>query len=447
MDELTPQQIVEELDRHIVGQRAAKRAAAIAIRNRWRRQQLPAPLRDEVGPANMILIGRTGVGKTEIARRLANLVKAPFVKVEATKYTEVGYHGRDVESMVRELLELAVHMVRTEQTEEVRDEAERLAEEHLLDVLMPLRDIQPGDTGGDGEAAERSRRSREKLRVQLQAGELHDRYVELTVEARPGPVGMMATFGMDQLDPEMQSFLERLMPTQPKRRSVPVREARRIILEQEFDKLIDRDKVSEMAIRRTESSGIIFLDELDKLAAPGQTYGPDVSRQGVQRDLLPIIEGTTVATRHGAVKTDHILFIAAGAFHGSKPGDLIPELQGRLPIRVELDDLSQEDFVRILTEPQNALTKQHSALLATEGVLLEFTEDAINEMAAAAFRVNETADNIGARRLMTVMEQVMEEISFDAPQRRGATIRVDAELVSQRVAAISKDADLSRFIL
>jgi ATP-dependent HslUV protease ATP-binding subunit HslU len=447
MQELTPQQIVAELDKHIIGQQAAKRAAAVAIRNRWRRRQLPAELREEIGPSNMILIGRTGVGKTEIARRLANLVDAPFIKVEVTKYTEVGYHGRDVESMVRELVELAVHMVRDEQTEVLRTEAERLAEEQLLDTLMPATEFDRSDNAADSETAERRRRSREKLRTQLRAGELDDRTVELTVDTKSGPIGLMTTFGMDQLDPDVQNFMERLIPSQPKRRSATVREARKIILDQQYEKLIDREKVAELALSRTENGGMIFLDEIDKLATPAQTHGPDISRQGVQRDLLPIIEGCTVQTRYGPVRTDHILFIAAGAFHGSKPSDLMPELQGRLPIRVELDDLTQDDFIRILTQPQNALTKQQVALLATEGVMIEFTDDAVREMAATAYHVNETTENIGARRLMTVMERVMEQISFDAPERRGETIQIDGAYVRDRLADISRDADLSRFIL
>jgi ATP-dependent HslUV protease ATP-binding subunit HslU len=447
MDDLTPQQIVEALDKYIVGQHAAKRAAAVAIRNRWRRRQLPETIRDEVGAANMILIGPTGVGKTEIARRLASLVNAPFLKVEATKYTEVGYHGRDVESMVRDLVEVAIRIVRNEQTEVVREEAQRRAEEQLLDGLMPATSVDLEQQKTDSEAAERRHRSREKLRAQLRAGELEDRTVEITTEVRSGPVGVMTTFGLDQIDPDMQNFLERLMPAQPKHRALAVREAREILFDQQCDKLIDREKLTEMALDRTEDAGIIFLDELDKLCSPQQTHGPDISRQGVQRDLLPIVEGCTVATRHGPVKTDHVLFIAAGAFHGSKPSDLMPELQGRLPIRVELEDLTREDFVRILTEPANALTKQHTALLATEGVLIDFTPDAIAAIADIAFRLNQTMDNIGARRLMTVMERLTEEISFEAPNRRGETIRIDHDYVQKRLANISQDADLSRFIL
>ncbi len=447
MQERTPQQIVEALDKHIVGQSAAKRAAAIAIRNRWRRRQLPEEVREEVGPSNIILIGRTGVGKTEIARRLAALVNAPFIKVEATKYTEVGYHGRDVEGMVRDLVELAVHLVREEQTQVVRAEAERQTEERLLDILIPGSDSEQTGSDGDAEAAERRHRSREKLRVQLEAGELDDRTVELTVEAKMQTSGLMATFGMDQLDPGAQSLLEGLLPTRSKSRTVPVREARKIVFDQQCDKLIDHEKVTEMAIKRTQNGGIIFLDELDKLASPSKAHGPDVSRQGVQRDLLPIIEGCTVMTRHGPVKTDHILFIAAGSFHDSKPSDLMPELQGRLPIRVELDDLTEADFVRILTEPENALTKQQVALLATEGVLVEFASDAVSAMASIAFRLNQTTGNIGARRLMTVMERLMEQISFDAPDRRGETIRIDEKYVHERLAELSRDTDLSRFIL
>lgn len=447
MQERTPRQIVDELDKYIVGQAAAKRAAAVAIRNRWRRQQLPESIRDEVAPSNLILIGPTGVGKTEIARRLAGLVNAPFIKVEATKYTEVGYHGRDVESMIRDLVELAIHMVRDEQGEVVRVEAERLAEEQLIDVLMPPTDFdrQDSDTGSPTE--ERRHRNREKLRTQLRSGDLEDRIVEITVEPKSAPIGIMTTLGMDQLDPDMQNLMERIIPTQPKRRSLPIREARKVIFDQQCDRLIDKEKVTETALRRTENSGIVFVDEIDKLAAPSQTHGPDISRQGVQRDILPIIEGCTVSTRYGPVKTDHILFIAAGAFHSSKPSDLMPELQGRLPIRVELDSLTRDDFIRILTQPENALTRQQTALLATEGVMIDFTEDAIVALADMADRVNRSTDNIGARRLMTVMEKVMEDLSFEAPDRRGHTVRIDAAYVSQRLRDICEDSDLSRFIL
>lgn len=447
MQELTPRQVVEALDRYIIGQQSAKRAAAIAIRNRWRRRQLPEELRDEVGPTNMVLIGPTGVGKTEVARRLAHLVNAPFIKVEATKYTEVGYHGRDVESMIRDLVELAAHMVRDEQTEVVRLEAERLTEERLIDALLPPTDFDSADSDSASDTAQRRQRNREKLRAQLKAGELDDRIVELSVESKVSAGGFVATMGMDQIDPEMQNFLEKIVPPQSQSRSLPIREARQLIFEQECEKLIDREKVREIAVRRTENTGIVFLDEIDKLAAPSQSHGPDISRQGVQRDLLPIIEGCTVNTRYGPVKTDHILFIAAGAFHATKPSDLMPELQGRLPIRVELEDLTKEDFVRILTEPENALTRQQVALMATEGVFIDFTKGAIDALAATAFRVNQSTENIGARRLTTVMEKLIEEISFEAPDRHGETVTIDEAYVAKRLEPLSEDADLSRFIL
>ncbi len=447
MEEKTPKEIVQALDHYIVGQDAAKRAAAVAIRNRWRRRQLPDVMRDEVSPANMILIGPTGVGKTEIARRLATLVNAPFIKVEATKYTEVGYHGRDVESMVRDLVELAIHMVREEQTHVVKEEAERRSEEQLLDALLPISEFDRSTQDVDSDAAQRRHRNREKFRTRLQAGELDDRMVEVSVTSKGAPVGMMATLGVDQMDAGVQSMLESIIPTQTKTRSVPIHEARKIIFEQQCEELIDKDKVTEMALRRCENSGIIFLDELDKLAAPDQSHGPDISRQGVQRDLLPIIEGSTVSTRYGTIRTDFILFIAAGAFHDCKPSDLMPELQGRLPVRVELEDLTRDDFIRILTEPENALTKQHVALLGTEGVKIEFTEDAIVAVADMAAKLNQTTENIGARRLVTVMERLMEEISFAATDRRGETVKIDSAYVAERLAAISEDSDLSRFIL
>ncbi len=445
--ELTPKEIVEKLDRYIVGQGKAKRAAAIALRNRWRRRQLPEDLRDEVGPSNMILIGPTGVGKTEIARRLAGLVNAPFIKVEATKYTEVGYHGRDVESMIRDLVELSIHIVRDEQTEVVRQEAERLTEERLLDILMPANEADTQALTTDSDGAERRRRNREKFRAQLRAGDLDDRTVEVQVETKGAPAGIMATIGVDQADPDVQNFMERLMPPQHKARSVPIREAKQILFQQQSEKLIDRDQLIENAIERTQDSGIVFLDELDKLAVSSQGHGPDISRQGVQRDLLPIIEGCTVNTRYGPVKTDHVLFIAAGAFYACKPSELMPELQGRLPIRVELDDLTRDDFVRILTQPKNALTRQQVALMATEGVLVEFTDDAVEAMADAAHSVNESTENIGARRLTTVMECVMEEMSFDAPSKSGQTLRIDGAYVEKRLERIREDRDLARFIL
>jgi ATP-dependent HslUV protease ATP-binding subunit HslU len=445
MDSLTPKQIVAELDKYIVGQDDAKRAVAVAVRNRWRRLQLPEAMAAEVGPKNIMMIGPTGVGKTEIARRLARLVNAPFVKVEATRYTEVGYHGRDVESMVRDLLDLAMNMVRQEQTEVVREQADRVTEERLLDHLLPGSGRIPEDP--NSEEAQQRHRTREKFRQRLRAGEFDDRDMEITAEEKAMPVGMMATFGVDQMDPEVQNFLEKLLPQQQKNRRLPLREARKALFQQACDQLIDREKVTEMAIRRTENSGIIFIDEIDKVAAGGSQYGPDVSRQGVQRDLLPIVEGSSVSTRHGVVRTDHILFIAAGAFHMSKPADLMPELQGRFPIRVELSDLTGEDFVRILTQPQNAITRQQVALMATEGVKLEFTPDAIQEMARIAFEVNRSTLNIGARRLYTIVEKVLEGLSFEAPERSGESVVVSGNDVRERLAEITKSEDLSRFIL
>ncbi|UCD29568.1 MAG: ATP-dependent protease ATPase subunit HslU [Planctomycetota bacterium] len=448
MKELTPKQIVEELDKYIIGQDDAKRAVAVAVRNRWRRQQLPEAMRPEVGPKNIMMMGPTGVGKTEIARRLAKLVNAPFVKVEATKYTEVGYHGRDVESMIRDLLDLAIHMVREEQTEVVRQQAERVAEERLLDALLPRGEHDPGIEDPTSETAQQRHRTREKFRQRLRDGEFDDRDVEIVSEEKAVPVGMMATIGMDQIDPEVQNFFEKLIPQQSKNRRMPVREARKVLFQQACDQLIDREKVTEMAIARTENTGIIFLDELDKIATPtSSTHGPDVSRQGVQRDLLPIIEGSTVNTRHGVVRTDHILFIAAGAFHTSKPSDLMPELQGRIPIRVELGDLSKDDFVRILTQPQNALTRQHVALMATEGLKVAFTPEAVEAMAEIAYQVNRNTLNIGARRLYTIMEKVLEEISFEAPDRSGEKVTIDADIVHNRLKNIYEDEDVSRFIL
>ena len=446
MKDLTPRQIVEELNKYIIGQDDAKRAVAVAIRNRWRRQQLPEHMRNEVGPKNIIMIGPTGVGKTEIARRLANLVNAPFVKVEASRYTEVGYHGRDVESMVRDLLDLALNMVHIEQTEVVRQEAERRTEERLLDALVPAPSF-TGDDTAESDLAERRRRTREKFRKDLQAGELDDREIELTIEERARPHAVFATVGMDQMDPGLQNMLDQILPSQAKERRLPIYEARKVVFQQECDKLIDREKAIEMAIQRTENSGIIFLDEIDKICSSDTQHGADVSRQGVQRDLLPIVEGTTVLARHGPVKTDHILFIAAGAFHSSKPNDLMPELQGRFPIRVELDDLTKDDFVRILTEPQNALTKQHVAMLATEGLKLTFNSGAVQAMAELAFQVNRTSQNTGARRLYTISEKLLEEISFNAPERSGQTVTIDEKFVRDTLSHITTDEDLSKFIL
>ncbi len=447
MTELTPRQIVAALDKYIIGQSAAKRAVAIAIRNRWRRLQLPDAMREEVGPKNILMMGPTGVGKTEIARRMAHLVNAPFLKVEATKFTEVGYVGRDVDSIIRDLLELAVSMVEKEQTEVVREKALEQVEERILDELLPTTPT-PSTDESETDAEARRQRTREKLRTQLRAGELEDRMIELRIEHKAPPMGMFATtLGPDQLGPEIQDLMERLVPSRQKDRKVTIREARQIIFEQECDKLIDREKVVEMAIRRTENSGIVFIDEMDKLCGGRTGHGPEVSRQGVQRDLLPIIEGSTINTRHGVVKTDHILFVAAGAFHSAKPSDLMPELQGRLPIRVELEDLSKADFVRILTEPENAMTKQQIALLATEGVQIRFTPDAVETMAGLASQVNQKTENIGARRLHTIMEKVMEDLSFKAPEVSGSLVHIDAGYVNKALAEIIKDEDLSKFIL
>ncbi len=445
MAELTPKQIVEALDRHIVGQDDAKRAVAVAIRNRWRRQQLPDHMRQEVGPKNIIMIGPTGVGKTEIARRLAGLVNAPLVKVEASKYTEVGYHGRDVESMVRDLVDMAVHLVRSEQTEVVREEAERLTEEVILDALMPPTDYDRGDTNAESETAQRRYRSREKLRTRLHDGEMEDSLIELSIEEKAQPIGMFATVGADQMGPDIQSLLDQFMPSQSKPRRLPVREARKLIFEQQCDQLIDRQKVNELAVQRTENSGILFIDEIDKICGPQGAFGPEVSRQGVQRDLLPIVEGCTVNTRCGSVRTDHILCIAAGAFHNCKPSDLMPELQGRFPIRVELTDLTAEDFRRILTEPEGALVKQQIALMSTEGVTLAITDDAITAVAEISYKTNQNAQNIGARRLHAATEKLMETLSFDAPDRQGQSVTIDEDYVRERLAGIAEDETLIRF--
>jgi ATP-dependent HslUV protease ATP-binding subunit HslU len=442
--DLTPRQIVRELDRYIVGQEAAKKAVAVAIRNRWRRQQLPAEIRKDVTPKNIIMIGPTGVGKTEIARRLAQLVGAPFLKVEATKYTEVGYHGRDVESMIRDLTEIAIGMVRHEQRRLVETQAKERVTERLVDLLLPGSDSWDEE---NEEENERTRRTREKMKARLEAGDLEDRMVELNIEQRTAPVQIFSNLGMEQMDVDLQSMFEKIMPRQAQQRQVPIREARRILLEQEAEALIDRQVVGEKAIELAENQGIIFIDELDKVCGPPSTHGPDVSRQGVQRDLLPVVEGTTVNTRHGAVRTDHILFIAAGAFHASKPSDLMPELQGRFPIRVELTDLNREDFLRILTEPKHALTRQYAELLLTEGVTLEFTRDGIEAVADIAFEVNRTTQNIGARRLHTILERVVEEICFEAPDVADKHIRIDGAEVRKRLGSILEKEDLARFIL
>jgi ATP-dependent HslUV protease ATP-binding subunit HslU len=449
--DLTPRQIVAQLDQHIVGQGDAKRAVAIAIRNRWRRQQLPEEMRGEVAPKNILMIGPTGVGKTEIARRLAKLTGAPFIKVEATKYTEVGYYGRDVESMVRELVEAAIVLVREGERHKIEAEARQRAEERLLDLLVSPAadesDTEGADVeGGDDESAKRRARTREKLRSKLASGALDDKKVELTIEQKAVPM-MMTGLGMEQVDLDLQGMFEKIMPKNTTRRELTVAEARKVLFEQETETLINQEKVNAAAVSLAENLGIIFIDELDKVVASENTKGADVSRQGVQRDLLPIVEGTTVQTRYGYVKTDHVLFVAAGAFHRAQPSDLMPELQGRFPIRVELASLTKDDFVRILTEPHSALTKQYEALLKTEGVTLEFTPDAVEALADFAFRVNQTTQNIGARRLYTIMERVVEQLSFDAPDQSGTRSVIDAEFVRKRLDEISKDEDLSRFIL
>jgi ATP-dependent HslUV protease ATP-binding subunit HslU len=442
--ELTPREIVAELDKYIVGQDAAKRAVAIAIRNRWRRQQLAPDLRKDITPKNIIMIGPTGVGKTEIARRLAQLVGAPFIKVEATKYTEVGYVGRDVESMIRDLTEMALRMIRAEQQKVVEAKAKERVTERLLDLLLP----QGGwDPEGGPEQEERQKRSREKMRVQLESGEFEERMVELTTEQRAVPVQIFSNIGMEQMDVDFQSMFEKIMPKQAQQRQLPVKEARKILLEQETEALIDRQAMTEKAIELAENQGIVFIDELDKVCGPQSSHGPDVSRQGVQRDLLPIVEGTTTQTRYGPVRSDHILFIAAGAFHVSKPSDLMPELQGRFPIRVELTDLKREDFLRILTEPKHALTKQYAELLATEGVQIDFTPDGIEALADIAYEVNRTTQNIGARRLHTVMEKVVEDVSYHGPDLNEKRVAINAAYVRGRLMEILKKEDLSKFIL
>ena len=443
--DLTPRQIVEELDRHIVGQDAAKRAVAVAIRNRWRRQQLQGDMRQEVAPKNIMMIGPTGVGKTEIARRLAKLTGAPFIKVEATKYTEVGYYGRDVESMIRELVENAIGLVREDERSKVEDEARRRVEERLLDLLAP----QPPAFDAAVESPhspDRYERTREKMRAMLASGEMEERRVELQTEQRAMPM-MLTGVGMEQMDIDIQGMFEKIIPKHTIRREMTVAQARTVLFEQECDALINQEKVNGTAIELAENVGIIFVDELDKIVASEQTHGADVSRQGVQRDLLPIVEGTTVQTRYGYVRTDHILFIAAGAFHRAKPSDLMPELQGRFPIRVELQPLTKEDFVRILKEPKGALTKQYEALLATEGVELVFQDDAVNALADFAFQVNQTTQNIGARRLYTIMERLLEELSFEAPEMKRGRVPINAAYVNDRLAELTKDEDLSKFIL
>ncbi len=451
-EELTPRQIVKELDKYIIGQDKAKKSVAIALRNRWRRQQVDDELREEIMPNNIILIGPTGVGKTEIARRLARLANAPFIKVEASKFTEVGYVGRDVESIVRDIVDLAVSMVRNQKTEEVEKKAEVLAEERLLDLLLPpLPESKNNETkineSGD-ETSLKWKRTREKLREQLKAGKLDERKVELDVPASTSPVmQIISPMGIEEMGMNIQDLLGPMFPKKTKRRKMNIPEARRFLILEESQKLIDMEEVVKEAIERVENAGIVFLDEIDKIAGENSGHGPDVSREGVQRDLLPIVEGSSVITKYGMVKTDHVLFIASGAFHVSKPSDLIPELQGRFPIRVELDSLTTEDFIRILTEPENALIKQYVALLKTEGVKLSFTKSAIREIAQIANEVNESAENIGARRLHTIITTLLENILFDVPDEKIVEVKISDKDVRNALKDIIEDEDLSRYIL
>jgi ATP-dependent HslUV protease ATP-binding subunit HslU len=450
LDDMTPREIVAELDKYIVGQNAAKRAVAVALRNRVRRQKLPPEIAEDILPKNILMIGPTGVGKTEIARRLARLAGCPFVKVEASKYTEVGYVGRDVESMVRDLVEMSIDMVREEKLDEVAERAEQAAEERVLDVLLPPP---PPATPGTSEAEataqrEQNQRTREKLRTQLREGKLDQRMVDLEVRERMMPsFEVISNQGVEEMDVNFKEMLSGMFGQQKKKRKMNVADAFEYLIQEEEGKLLDMDQVTRTAVERAEQMGIIFIDEIDKVAGRESGHGPDVSREGVQRDILPIIEGTTVNTRYGMIRTDHILFVAAGAFHVTKPSDLIPELQGRLPIRVELQSLKEEDFVRILTEPKNALIKQYIALLETEGIKLNITDDAVEAIARFATTVNEQTENIGARRLHTILEKVLDELSFEAPDLKKKAVKVDAAYVNKQLADIVKNQDLSRYIL
>jgi ATP-dependent HslUV protease ATP-binding subunit HslU len=452
LDDLTPKEIVSELDKYVVGQHDAKRAVAIALRNRMRRQKLPPDIAEEIMPKNIIMIGPTGVGKTEIARRLARLANSPFLKVEASKFTEVGYVGRDVESMIRDLVEIAIDMVREEKLEEVTEKAEAQAEERLLDLLLPTApSAASSSTAGFAlvtEEGSSTSRTREKLRTQLREGKLDENMVELEVRERSTPAfEIISNQGVEEMDINIKDMLPNIFGQRTKKRKMKVSEAFEYLVQEEESRLIDMDQVTRTAVERVEQSGIIFLDEIDKIAGRESGHGPDVSREGVQRDILPIVEGTTVNTRYGMVRTDHILFVAAGAFHVSKPSDLIPELQGRFPIRVELKSLTMSDFILILTEPKSSLVKQYTALLETEGLKLTFTREALDEVARFAFQVNEATENIGARRLHTIMERVLDEISFNAPDMEEKAVNVDADYVRKMLADIVKDQDLSRYIL
>jgi ATP-dependent HslUV protease ATP-binding subunit HslU len=446
MTELTPQQVVQRLDEHIIGQDDAKRSVAIALRNRWRWKQLTPEMRREVTPKNIIMIGPTGVGKTEITRRLADLTGAPFVKVEATKYTEVGYYGRDVESMIRDLVEAAIGLVKVTKREEVRPAAEERVEKRLLDLLVPTSEDLQDEAGEDATA--RRERIRQKFREMLQAGQLENRKVEVSVEQKQMPIQVLSNMGLEQMDVDFQNMFEKIIPKQKHRREMSVADARKLLLEHEMEALLDRDAIHEEAIHLAEDSGMVFIDEIDKVCGPEEgSKNADVSRQGVQRDLLPIVEGTSVQTKYGNVKTDHMLFIAAGAFHRSRPADLMPELQGRFPLRVELHDLTRDDFLRILTEPTSSLTRQYEALLATDGVTLKFEESGLDELADIAWQVNQSTQNIGARRLHTILERLLEDVSFRAPEDTQGTVVVNADYVREKLAEVIKHEDLSKFIL